>query len=435
MISPSGRYVIAYNGEIYNHLEIRDLLESALAWRGHSDTETLLAAFDCWGLERTLQATVGMFAFALWDRETRTLTLARDRAGEKPLYYGWQGDVFLFGSELKALREHPEFRADIDREVLATYLRRGYVPAPQSIYRHIFKLMPGTYVRLSSSDARGSAPQPHAYWSLLQVAEHGLAAPFSGSDQEAADQLEIALTRAVSQQSVADVPLGAFLSGGIDSSTVVALMQKQASRPVKTFTIGFHESEFQEAEHARAVANLLGTDHTELYVTPRETMEVIPRLPDMYDEPFGDSSAIPTHLVAQLARRHVTVSLSGDGGDELFGGYTRYLRTDATWRAMSHVPRFARSLLAHSCRAYARRSRTSSLGWKAGRLALYLSARTADECYAARVIQYEAAHELVLGFGRSGGSWAPRPTVGKGTVDGRHLRSDDVCGRHDVLAR
>jgi asparagine synthase (glutamine-hydrolysing) len=403
MICPSGRYVIAYNGEIYNHLEIRKALETAQSpprWRGHSDTETLLAGFDSWGVGPTLGKTVGMFAIALWDRQSRTLTLARDRVGEKPLYYGWQGDVFLFGSELKALRAHPAFRAEVDREVLAMYMRRGYIVAPHSIYLNIRKLLPGTYVQLSVNDAPGTAPRPQAYWSLRDAAERGSAHPFDGSDEEATDQLEVELKRAVSQQSVADVPLGAFLSGGIDSTTVVALLQAQSSRPVKTFTIGFHESDYQEAQHAASVAKVLGTEHSELYVTPHEARDVIPKLPVMYDEPFGDSSAIPTHLVAQFARRHVAVSLSGDGGDELFGGYTRYQSTHDIWRAMSRIPGFARSVLSYGCRAYARRSRTSSSGWKASRLALYLSARTAEECYTAKVLQHQDAHELVL---RSGG--------------------------------
>ncbi len=402
MHSASGRYVIVYNGEIYNHLAIREQLERAAqapAWRGHSDTETLLAGFDVWGIERTLQAAVGMFAFALWDREERILTLARDRVGEKPLYFGWQGDEFLFGSELKALCAHPRFRAEIDREALAMYMRRGYFAAPKSIYRGIFKVMPGTFAQLSVRSAPGSAPQATAYWSLREIAERGLAAPLEADDEAATDALEAALKRAVSQQSLSDVPLGAFLSGGIDSTIVVALLQAQAARPVRTFTIGFLESEYHEADHARAVAQRLGTEHTELYVTPRETMDVIPKLASMYDEPFGDSSAIPTHLVSQLARRHVTVCLSGDGGDELFGGYTRYRRTEETWRMFSRVPGLARSALSFGCRAYARSTRVSASGWKARRLALYLSARTAGECYTARTLLHDDAHDLVPGSG------------------------------------
>jgi len=406
MTSASGRYVLAFNGEIYDHANLRSELAAAgaaPAWRGHSDTETLLAGFDFWGFEATLQRASGMFAIALWDRETRSLRLARDRAGEKPLYYGWQGSTFLFGSELKALRAHPAFRAEIDRDALLTYMKLGYVPAPLSIYRGIFKLMPGTTFELPAQSAPSTLPAPVSYWSLKEVAERGLSAPFTGTDAQATDALESELRRSVLQQSIADVPLGAFLSGGIDSTTVVALLQAQSSRRVKTFTIGFHESDYQEAQHAAAVANHLGTEHSELYVTPRETLDVIPSMPVMYDEPFGDSSAVPTHLVSRFARQHVTVCLSGDGGDELFGGYTRYQRTDETWRSLSRIPGFARGLLSLGCGAYARSSRTSASGWKAGRLALYLSARTADECYAARIFQLANADELVLGStGRSG---------------------------------
>lgn len=402
MTSASGRYVIVFNGEIYNHLEIRKELAvsgSPPAWRGHSDTETLLCGFDRWGLESVLKKAVGMFAFALWDRQERMLTLARDRVGEKPLYYGWQGDTFLFGSELKAFRAHPAFRAEIDRNVLARYLRDGYIAAPCSIYQDIFKLLPGTYVQLSAQQLPGTVGKPKAYWSLREVVEHGLANPFAGSDEDAIDELEALLMQAVSLQSIADVPLGAFLSGGVDSTTVVALMQVQSSRRVKTFTIGFHESSYNEAEHAKSVAQHLGTDHTELYVTPREAMGVIPKLPALYDEPFGDSSAIPTFLVSQLARQHVTVSLSGDGGDELFGGYTRYQRTDDIWSAMRHIPYFARKALSKGIGTFSRYSRTSLIGWKASRLALYLSAESAGACYQAQIAQRHDVHDLVMNRG------------------------------------
>ncbi len=351
MTSASGRYVVIVNGEIYNHDEVREELAKAgstPAWRGHSDIESLLAACDRWGVEAALAKTVGMFAFALWDKHERCLTLARDRLGEKPMYYGWQGDTLVFGSELKSLRAHLAFRAEIDREQLAIYLRRGYVPGPRSIYSGIFKLPPGCFAQFGRHRAAGVLPKPRVYWSAREVAASGLANPFPGDDADATNALEAALARAVASQSIADVPLGAFLSGGIDSSTVVALMQAQSTRPVRTFAIGFHEQHFNEAPHARAVAEHLGTDHTELIVTPREAMEVIPRLPTLYDEPFGDSSAVPTFLVAELARRHVTVSLSGDGGDELFGGYTRYWRADNLWRVLRHVPRLARTALSQA---------------------------------------------------------------------------------------
>jgi asparagine synthase (glutamine-hydrolysing) len=344
----------------------------------------------------TLGKSVGMFAFALWDRRERVLTVARDRMGEKPLYCGWQDGVFLFASELKSLHPHPSMRAQIDRPALLNYLRAGYVPAPGSIYRGIGKLPPGTYAQLSGADAAGSALRPQQYWSLRDAAESALANPFAGGDDEALEGLGTVLAQAVSLQRVADVPLGAFLSGGIDSSTVVALLQEQSDRPVKTFTIAFHEAAYQEAQYARAVAQRLHTDHTELYVTAREAMDVIPQLAHLHDEPFGDSSAIPTLLVSQLARRQVTVSLSGDGGDELFGGYSRYARTVEIWRTLDHIPHTARKLLAVGCRAVNRCSPLSRAGWRAGRAASYLSAATAPECYAAQIAQSDEADAFVL---------------------------------------
>jgi asparagine synthase (glutamine-hydrolysing) len=342
MASPSGRYVIVYNGEIYNHLDLRRQLEEqghSLQWRGHSDTETLLACIEAWGLELALQRSIGMFAFALWDRSERRLALARDRLGEKPLYYGWQGQgrdaAFLFGSELKALACHPAFAAEIDRDALALYMRHNSIPAPYSIYRGIAKVLPGTFITLSPGQRE---PVVHRYWSGPAVAEAGVADRLGVGPHEAVDELEKLLMDAIGKQMLSDVPLGAFLSGGIDSSTVVALMQAQSSRPVKTFSIGFHEEGYNEAVHAKAVAQHLGTDHTELYVSPEEAMAVIPRLAAMYDEPFADSSQIPTFLVSQLARRHVTVALSGDAGDELFGGYDRYTVTGNFWKYVSAVP-------------------------------------------------------------------------------------------------
>jgi asparagine synthase (glutamine-hydrolysing) len=349
MVSHSGRYALSTNGEIYNHFDIRDELArsgAAVAWRGHSDTETMVAAFDRWGVEATLQRLVGMFAFAAWDRQERVLTLARDRLGEKPLYYGWQRGTLLFGSELKALCAHPDFAAPIDRCQLSLYLRRGYVPSPGSIYEGVGKLRPGCFARFGPNTSSASTPEAVAYWSIRDVVAEGERNAFDGSDEEALVELESTLGRAVAAQSVADVPLGAFLSGGIDSSAVVALLQASAGQPVKTFSIGFTEERFNEAPFARAVAAHLGTDHVELIVTPREAMDVIPRLPALYDEPFGDSSAIPTFLVSKLARRRVTVSLSGDGGDELFGGYTRYARAETLWRLLKRVPRPVRAATA-----------------------------------------------------------------------------------------
>jgi asparagine synthase (glutamine-hydrolysing) len=350
MRSASGRYIITFNGEIYNHSHLRDELAAKgleQNWRGHSDTETLLAAIEGWGVCGALERATGMFAFALWDKDKRSLTLARDRLGEKPLYYGRQhaGGAFFYASELKALSQHPDFRPDIDREALTLFLRYNYIPAPFSIYRGIKKLPPGTFLTL---DRRSAEPDITQYWSGAKTAEAGIANPLQLSPEETIDALEQLLESAIGQQMIADVPLGAFLSGGIDSSAVVALMQKLSSGPVKTFTIGFREEGYNEAEHAKAVAQHLGTEHTELYVTPQEARAVIPRLPQIYDEPFADSSQIPTHLVSALARQHVTVALSGDGGDELFGGYSRYLLADGLWGKISAIPRPLRAAMARA---------------------------------------------------------------------------------------
>ena len=338
MLSASGRYVLAYNGEVYNHLDLRrdlDAAGTAPPWRGHSDTETLLACIEAWGVEATLKRSVGMFAFALWDRQARTLVLARDRAGEKPLYYGWQGDVLLFGSELKALRAHPAFNAAVDRGALALLLRHNYIPAPCSIHQGIAKLPPGTWLTLRQGEHDAA---PRAYWSLAEVAERGMADPFAGSDAEAVDELARLMGKAVAGQQVADVPLGALLSGGIDSSLVTALMQAQGRGRVRTFTIGFDEKAYDEATHARAVADHLGTEHTELRLSASDALGLIPQLPSMYDEPFADSSQLPTHLVMKLARQHVTVALSGDAGDEFFGGYNRYFLGPRAWRRIGWMP-------------------------------------------------------------------------------------------------
>jgi asparagine synthase (glutamine-hydrolysing) len=347
MTSFSGRFVLAFNGEIYNHQEIRKTLNTqGLSWRGHSDTETILGGFDRWGLVETLKRTIGMFAIALWDRKERALYLARDRMGEKPLYYGWQGDVFLFGSELKALKAHPEFAGKVDRNAITLQLRHSYIPAPYSIYEGIRKLTPGCFLKIQySCIGRGKDAIPVPYWSINETIEAGIANPFSGDEHEAVISLDGLLRDAVKQQMVADVPLGAFLSGGVDSSAIVALMQAQTSRPVKTFTVGFKEAGYNEAEFAKAVARYLGTEHTELYVTPEQAMAVIPRLPKLYDEPFSDASQIPTFLISEMTRKHVTVSLSGDAGDELFGGYNRYFKTNEWWGAIQRIPLSVRKQL------------------------------------------------------------------------------------------
>jgi asparagine synthase (glutamine-hydrolysing) len=341
MKSACGRYVIAFNGEIYNHLELRHELSvqgKAPAWRGHSDTETLLACFSAWGVERTLRAIVGMFAIALWDQIDRVLTLVRDRVGEKPLYYGWQGSTLLFGSELKALKAHPDFRAEVDRAAVTLLLRHNCIPAPYSIYQGIQKLMPGHYLSIPLSAFRAAqSVSPQAWWRYNDAVTNGLAEPFAGSDADAIDALEAQLIASVKAQMLADVPVGALLSGGIDSSIIVALMQAQSRRPVHTFTIGIHTAD-NEAERAKAVARHLGTEHTELYVTSEDALAVIPKLPTMYCEPFSDSSQIPTFLVCKLASQHVKVALSGDAGDELFCGYNRYLTARQVWHKMSRFP-------------------------------------------------------------------------------------------------
>lgn len=393
MASASGRYVMVFNGEVYNFAELRtELAERGDRFRGGSDTEVMLAAIEAWGVEAATQRFVGMFAIALWDRQERQLTLVRDRLGKQPLYYGWAGTTFLFGSELKALRAHRACGADINRGALSLFLRQGFVPAPYSIYQGLLQLPPGCILRITAPDALPAAPQP--YWSLRAIAERGAREPFAGSDREATDRLEALLRDAVRLRMVADVPLGAFLSGGVDSSTVVALMQAQSARPVQTFTIGFAESQYDEAPHAKEVARHLGTAHTELYVTPEHARDVIPRLPEIYDEPFADISQIPTFLLAQLARRHVTVSLSGDGGDELFAGYERYAGTERYWQRLSRIPRTVRNLIGHGMQS-------AGTGWRLGRLlarrADLLRLGTPEEFYLRNSSQWKTPADVVIG--------------------------------------
>ncbi len=341
MHSDSGRYTLSFNGEIYNFRVLRSQLEGlGHTFRGHSDTEVMLASFSQWGVHQAVERFNGMFAFAVWDRGEHRLHLARDRFGEKPLYYGWMGKTFLFASELKAMLAHPDFEANIDRDVLALYFRHGYIPAPYSIYRSISKVLPGTIVTVDPESSSPSTSIP--YWSVRTVAEQGSANPFTGTETEAIAHLDHLLSDAVKLRMEADVPLGAFLSGGVDSSTIVALMQAQSAQPIQTFSIGFHEAAYNEADYAKAVAKHLGTSHTEFYVTSEEAMAVIPRLPTLYDEPFSDSSQIPTFLVSQLARRDVTVCLSGDAGDELFAGYDTYLHGVRIWKLIGRLPRFLR---------------------------------------------------------------------------------------------
>lgn len=359
MRSACGRYTLVYNGEIYNHLQIRHQLSaesSHIEWRSLSDTETLLVAFSQWGVEATLHRCLGMFAFCLWDRTSCTLTFARDRIGEKPLYYGWVGtgedQAFVFGSEIKALRAHPSFSNPVCRKALAQYLRFLYVPAPLSIYENIYKLEPGCLLKISLTNP--VLPPPNAlrpgqefgqlnisrWWALSDVVTQGACDKFT--EKTLLQQLELTLSDAVKGQSIADVPLGAFLSGGVDSSTIVALMQKQArengASPVQTFTIGFDESIYDESHHARSVAKHLGTEHSEVRVTSYIAQDLIPSIPSIYDEPFADSSQLPTYLVCKAARQKVTVALSGDAGDELFCGYNRYLWGPRIWSLLGKLP-------------------------------------------------------------------------------------------------
>lgn len=338
MFSPCGRYVIVYNGEIYNHNELRDEIvkeEGRRLWRSHSDTETLLAGIKLWGLCKTLNKCVGMFAIALWDREERTLSLARDRFGEKPLYYGRNGGAFLFASELKAFHAYPYFKGEVCRSALGLYMQHTYIPAPYSIYRDIYKLLPGKILTINSADGLAKFTD---YWSFESMVMGALDNPYGGNEEDATNELESLLTRSIRGQMIADRPLGAYLSGGIDSSAVVALMQSINFDPIRTFTIGVDNDSYNEAQDAAKIATYLGTDHTELYVKPEQAMAVIPLMPELYDEPFADSSQIPTFLVSQLAAGEVTVALSGDGGDELFGGYNRHFWASRMWRMFGRIP-------------------------------------------------------------------------------------------------
>lgn len=446
-LSHDDRFVVVFNGEIYNHQALREEIATSgdsPAWIGRSDTETLLAGFTRFGVASTLERTVGMFAMAIWDRADRVLHLARDRFGEKPLYYGWTRDGFVFGSELNALRHFPGFDNGIDPDTLALYMQFSCVPAPYSIYRDVYKLQPGCLLTLPLQSAPHRpaealfAPAQHGalridrFWSLPDIAREGLNAPLR-DDDDAVDRLEHVLTDAVRLQSIADVPLGALLSGGVDSSLIVALMQTQSPGRVKTFTIGFDEHGFDEAKHAAAVARHLGTDHEELYVTPREAQDVIPRLPEFYSEPFGDSSQIPTHLVSRMARRYVTVALSGDGGDELFGGYTRYVWGRKVWDALRAVPHPVRRGLGATLQAVPQslfdrageiapaRIRFSQLGDKAHKLGRRLGAvRSIDDLYRQLVTTWPESSHLVVG-GR------PLPTM----LD----RAEEISGIDDPIQR
>jgi asparagine synthase (glutamine-hydrolysing) len=432
MASREGRYVIAFNGEIYNYKAIAaELLRLGHKFRGHSDTEVILESFAVNGIETTLKRLIGMFAIALWDRRERTLTLMRDRLGIKPLYWAKFGNTFLFGSELKALRAHPGWSPRIDQSAVAAFMRHNYIPAPRTIYEGVHKLEPGTVLTLPWQ----GEPQISRFWDARSVARNGSHNLAEGSDAELTEQLESLLKDAVARRMIADVPLGAFLSGGVDSSTVVALMQAANSGTVKSFSIGFDIEGYNEAHHAAAVARHLGTDHTELTVTAKDALDVIPRLPDFYDEPFADSSQIPTYLVSAMTRKHVTVALSGDGGDELFAGYNRYQLAQRFWRSLSLVPRPLRKGAAAAITAVRpdrwtelllalpRRLRPPQAGDKVHKAAAVLRLDSADAVYRRLVSHWEPSEIM------------PQIAEPRGTLDDATLAKDfpDLLPRMQFL--
>ena len=426
MASADGRYVITYNAEIYNHAELRAELEKQQGavppggWRGHSDTETLLECVSAWGLDETLPKIVGMFAFALWDRQERQLHLVRDRFGEKPLYYGWVGKDFLFASELKAIRAHPRFDGEIDRRALRLFAARTYIPAPFSIYKRLFKLEPGCVLTITPEAAKTPLDAPpdsiRRYWSYRDVVRRGLERPID-DERQALEQLEQVLSTSISGQSVADVPVGAFLSGGIDSSTMIALNQKYSSTPVRTFTIGFEDAGFNEADDARAVAAHLGTVHSERTVTVKEARDVIPLLPTMYDEPFADSSQIPTFLVSRFAREQVTVALTGDGGDELFAGYNRYVTAPQLWQQLRRLPQPLRSAIGSPLSRLSSQFWNGAVGLLPGRRRPHLggkiqkglrvagSVHNLDELYSSFLDEWSLEKSPVRGGEEAGPGW------------------------------
>lgn len=417
MFSSSGRFAIAFNGEVYNYRELARELESAgRTFRGTSDTEVILEALEVWGIPQALARFVGMFAMAVWDTRDRVLTLIRDRLGIKPLYYGWVDGAFVFASECKAFRAHPRFRPEIDREVLGLFFRHNYVPGPYAIYKNIRKVQPGQVVTVNRSSLEDRQVNLTAFWSAAETVARCRAHPFSGSWEEAREELEDLLNEAVRLRLIADVPLGAFLSGGIDSSLVVALMQRQAGRDVRTFSIGFEQPAYNEAPFARAVAGHLGTAHTELLVTDQEAREVIPLLPDLYDEPFADSSQIPTHILSRLTRRHVTVSLSGDGGDELFCGYDRYSWGRTIWQRLGWLPAWLKkglqrlllslspagwdALFTGAARALPGSWQSARPGDRIHKLAEALDSSHPEELYHWLVSHWRDPRSLVLGIDR-----------------------------------
>lgn len=407
MRSAGGRFTIAYNGEVYNHVALRKELERrGHSFHGHSDTEVLVQSLAEWGVEDTLPRLNGMFAFAVWDQEHQTLTLARDRIGIKPVYYGWINGCFLFASELKAVRAHPQFRADIDPAAVGSLLQHGYIAAPSSIYAGIQKLPAGTLLVVSRETAPG-AVSPRRWWQMENAVREGISTSFRGSADDAVAELDGLLRDSVAGRMEADVPLGAFLSGGIDSSTVVALMQAQSAQPIRTFSIGFEESGYDEAAFAKGVASHLGTDHTECYVTPSDAREVIPRLPELYDEPFADPSQIPTFLVSQIARNQVTVCLSGDGGDELFCGYDRYQYMNHLWRRIGWCPRTIRRVASVSAASLARPFGSRTVGRKLRTLAELSAVVNPADLYDKFNAHWRQVDSVVNGLDADDAGWPP----------------------------
>jgi asparagine synthase (glutamine-hydrolysing) len=462
MHSADGRYVLTFNGEIYNHPELRKALDEQGAvpeggWRGHSDTEVFLQGISKWGLVETLKRSAGMFAFGLWDRQRRELSLVRDRFGEKPLYYGWAGSDFLFGSELKAFRTHPRFDGAIDRRALRLFASRTYVPAPLSIYQRVFKLPPASILTITVEAAARPLSEPpqegsdrglslEPYWSYRDVMQRGLADPIA-DEGEALAELERTLAAAIQGQSMADVPVGAFLSGGIDSSTICALYQKYSSIPVRTYSIGFEEAGYNEAEDAKRVAAHLGTVHHERYVTVREARDVIPSLPAMYDEPFADSSQIPTHLVSRFAREQVTVALTGDGGDELFAGYNRHFAAPRLWEQLQKVPRPLRAATGSPLSRIPSQFWSGIAGFLPGRhqphigskvqkgLRLAASAESFDEVYCSFLDEWSHERSPVLGGDDAGFGFDL--DVGAGAPDALRMMYCDAVSYlpDDILAK
>ena len=455
MTSSCGRFTLTYNGEVYNFRELGQELKSlGYRFRGHSDTEVVLTAIMHWGIEKTLPKLNGMFAFALWDQHTQSLTIVRDRVGKKPLYYGWNGDAFFFGSELKALRVFPGFDKEIDRNALGLLIQYSWIPSPYSIFRRVRKLLPGSFLTLTSQDTFDQ-PTPTMYWSAREVNEYGDQHPYQGSFQDATHDLEHILKEAVLARMVADVDVGALLSGGIDSTTVVALMQAMSPRPVKTFSIGFHEPQFNEAHYALDIARHLNTDHTELYVSAKDSVKLIPELPSIYDEPFADPSQIPTFIVSKLAHQDVKVVLSGDGGDELFVGYKRYTKCLKKWKQLQRFPLVFRQYTAKAMNTLGRVSWNlvdprqgnclssvfpkNSLGKKWEKIAKDWPATNPADLFSRMHARREHASELVIGAEpsstilRNPESWAnvSEPIQAMLFLDFAEYLTDDVLVKVD----